>query len=160
MDHEEQHPTTEEVRKVTLREALRAVGVPLMLILLVPALVGFGLLGWQVDKTRTLAKQNETLLAESAESRAVTAAKFRQTDVRICEAVNTITRRDRETFRITKEDEARIRGQYHELLPGLSEAQIDKLIAAAKANAAKEIERRPLLTCGKLPSQNTTTDES
>lgn len=96
-----------------------------------------------------LARENSALLSEFEKFRHVRSQQTKLTDIKLCEAINTITQRDRETFI----QSSRNTGKILKLL-GLSPAQLKAIAAASKASNARELRRRPLVKCGQLPTGN------
>lgn len=122
--------------------------------LVIVATAMVGVLGYQQRQTHRLAHRantealvNHRLLIEFEAFRAERAKQTTETDLKLCQAINTITRRDRATFVASN------KGTIGFLrLLGVPESTIAKIAVASKASQAKELARRPLVQCAKLPS--------
>ncbi len=127
--------------------------------LVIVAVIAIGLVTWDQNKTRGVAARADRVGRTNArllrEFEAFRAARSRQTtaaDLKLCRAINTITKRDRATFLASGRGTADLLR-----IVGVPEAKIAEVVAAQKANRVKELARRPLVQCEHLPTSGTAT---
>lgn len=119
------------------------IALPLALIALIPSLIGIHMVQRQADQNKARIVEIQMLRVEGSKA-------GRVAELKLCRAINTITRRDRATISASAKESLPILKRL-----GFTPAQITIYLQASRAQARREIRRRPLIehgNCLKLPN--------